>query len=105
VTLTVTDNDGATAASSQGVTVTAAPPAEITLKVVASQVKTNKYADLTWTGATSANVDVYRTGAVVTTTANDGAYKDKPPKTITTATYQVCEAGTSTCSNEMTVSW
>jgi hypothetical protein len=100
----VTDDDGATATTSHNVAVTA-PPAEITLAVTVSQVKTNKFADLSWSGATSANVDVYRNGAVVTTTANDGAYKDKPPKTITSATYQVCEAGTSTCSNEMTVSW
>jgi subtilisin family serine protease len=105
VTLTVTDDDGATATSSQNVAVSATPPAEITLAVTAIQVKTNKFADLTWSGATSANVDVYRNGAVVTTTANDGAYKDKPPKTITSATYKVCEAGTSTCSNEATVSW
>jgi subtilisin len=105
VTLTVTDDDGATATTSHDVTVPAAPPPEISLAVVTSQVKTNKYADLTWSGATSVNVDVYRNAAVVTTTANDGAYKDKPPKTITSATYKVCEAGTSACSNEVTVYW
>jgi subtilisin family serine protease len=105
VTLTVTDDDGATANTSRDVSVSAAPPPVITLVVKALQVKTNKYADLTWSPVTSINVDVYRSAAFVTTTANDGAYTDKPPKTITSATYKVCEAGTSTCSNEVTVSW
>jgi len=42
----------------------------------------------------------------VVTTANDGAYTDKPPKTVTSATYKVCEAGTSTCSNDVVnVTW
>jgi hypothetical protein len=43
---------------------------------------------------------------VVVTTANDGAYTDRPPKTVTSATYTVCEAGTSTCSNDVVnVTW
>jgi subtilisin family serine protease len=105
VTLTVTDDDGAIATTSQAVSVTAAPPPAITLDVTTRQVKTNRFADLSWSGATSANVDVYRNTAVVATTANDGAYTDKPPKTVTSVTYKVCEAGTSTCSNEVTVSW
>jgi PKD repeat protein len=105
VSLTVTDDNGATGTTSQMVSVTAVQPAEITLQVVASKVKTNKYADLTWSPVTSINVDVYRSAALVTTTANDGAYTDKPPKTITSATYKVCEAGTSTCSNAVAVSW
>jgi len=105
VTLTVTDDRGAIATTSQAVPVTAAPPPVITLEVTARKVKTNKYADLTWSPVTSINVDVYRNAAFVTTTANDGAYTDKPPKTVTSATYKVCEAGTSACSNEVTVSW
>jgi subtilisin family serine protease len=80
VALTVKDNSGATATTSQEVSVTAAPPPAITLQVVARQVKTNKFADLAWSGATSLNVDVYRTGALVITTPNDGAYTDKPPR-------------------------
>lgn len=103
VSLTVTDNDGATA--SEVVSVTAAPPAVIALNASARTAKTNKFADLTWSGATSTNVDVYRNGALVITTLNDGAYTDKVPKTVTSATYKVCEAGTSTCSNEVTVTW
>jgi len=86
-------------------TPTPPPPGAITLSVVARQVKTNKYADLTWSGATYASVDVYRNGKVVITTPNDGAYTDKPSKTTTSASYKVCEAGTTVCSNEVTVTW
>jgi hypothetical protein len=51
------------------------------------------------------NVDVYRNGVWVVTTLNDGAYTDKVSKTLTSATYKVCEAGTNVCSNEVEVSW
>ena len=105
VSLTVTDDDGATATTSQDVSVTAPPPPVITLQVATRQVKTNRFADLSWRGANSTNVDVYRNAAAVTTTANDGAYTDKPPKTVTSATYKVCESGTSTCSNVVNVTW
>jgi PKD repeat protein len=103
VSLTVTDDDGATA--SKVMSVTPAPLAEISLSVSVRKVKSVRYADLTWSGATSANVGVYRSGALITTTPNDGSYTDNPPKTVSSATYKVCEAGTSTCSNEVTVSW
>lgn len=33
-------------------------------------------ADLSWSGATSTSVDVYRDGALLITTANDGAHTD-----------------------------
>jgi hypothetical protein len=104
VSLKVTDNDDATEEVSHQVTATA-PSDVIELGVRAYKVKGVKSADLTWIGATSTNVDVYRTSALVTTTPNDGAYTDKPPKTVTSATYKVCEAGTSSCSNEVTVTW
>jgi hypothetical protein len=43
---------------------------------------------------------------LVDTTSNDGAYTDGPlGKTISSATYKVCEAGTTNCSNEVTVTW
>jgi PKD repeat protein len=105
VTLTVTDDDGASAVSPpQSVTVTA-PPGAISLAVRPYKLKSVKYADLTWLGATSAEMDVYRTGVRIVTTPNDGAYTDKPPKTVSSAAYKVCEAGTTTCSNEVTATW
>lgn len=105
ITVTATDSGGLTDSDSITVVVAPASGGGITLSVTARQVKTNKYADLTWSGATSTSVDVYRNSTKVTTTLNDGAYTDKPPKTTTTATYKVCEAGTTTCSNEVTVTW
>jgi hypothetical protein len=103
ITASVVDSAGVS--GSDSVTITVGSSSTITLRVTARKVKNNKYADLTWDGAMSANVDVYRNKAFVITTPNDGAYTDKPPKTLTSATYKVCETETSTCSNEVVVSW
>lgn len=81
----MTDDDGATGTTTRSVTVTAPSTVEIFLNVSARQERTNKYADVTWSGAAGANVDVHRDGAFVTTTPNDGFYTDRPPKTLTTA--------------------
>lgn len=79
---------------------------DLSLSVTTYKVQGNKYADLAWSGATSTNVDVYRNGNLVATTANDGAYTDGPlGKGGGSASYQVCEAGTSTCSNIVNVNW
>jgi hypothetical protein len=102
----VTDSGGSSGSDSITVTVGGGGGGGFTLSVTAYKVKGNKYADLAWSGATSTNVDVKRNGAVIATTANDGAYTDGPlGKGGGSATYQVCEAGTSTCSNTVTVSW
>lgn len=83
---------------------TDAPPPSITLSVTGYKVKGRKYGDLVWSGATGASVDVYRQGAVVATTANDGAYTDATGLNGGgTLTWKVCEAGTSVCSND--ASW
>ena len=61
--------------------------------------------DLFWSGVTSANIDIYRTGVLITTTPNDGgAYTDHINRNGNgTYTYRVCEAGTGDCSNQVTV--
>jgi serine protease len=60
--------------------------------------------DLIWNGAISTNIDLFRNGVVVVTTANDGFYTDSTgDKARATYTYKVCEEGTATCSNEVTV--
>jgi hypothetical protein len=62
--------------------------------------------DLTWSGASGSNVDVYRNGVLVTTTANDNFYTDSPGgRGHATYTYRVCNAGTQTCSNNATVTF
>ncbi len=103
VSLTATDDGGATDTAAQSVTVSA-PSTGITLSATAYKVRGLQKADLTWSGATSANVDVYRNGVVITTTANDGFHTDNINiRGGGSYTYKVCEAGTSTCSNEATV--
>jgi subtilisin family serine protease len=80
------------------------PPGGFTLSATARKVKGFNTVNLTWSGATSASVDIYRDGANITTTANDGAHTDSTgTKGGRTFTYKVCEAGTSTCSNSVTV--
>ena len=106
VRLTVTDDDGATNSTSQNVTVTAPSTGGFTLSANGYKVKGAQHADLTWSGGTSANVDVFRDGSKVTTTVNDGAHADNiGNKGGGSYTYKVCEAGTTTCSNEVTVSF
>lgn len=51
-------------------------------------------------------MDIYRNGSVLTTTANDGFHTDSTDnRGQGSYTYQVCEAGTSTCSNESSVTF
>jgi hypothetical protein len=63
---------------------------------------------LTWSGATSSQVDIYRcvqqqagcNPAVIATTVNDGRYFDFTGQTGEAGLrYRVCETGTQTCSN------
>jgi subtilisin family serine protease/PKD repeat protein len=97
VTLTVTDSQGQTSTTQKTVTVT--HPSVISLSTSAYKSKGTRYVDLTWSGAATTNVDVFRNGVRVTTTANGGAYIDSVSSNGT-YTYRVCEAGTNTCSNE-----
>jgi len=102
VTLKVTDNGGATGTVSKQITVSAASP--IALTATGRSDATKQYMTLDWTGATGTSVDVYRNGVRITTTANDGHYTNS--RTFTgpaTYVYKVCNAGTTTCSNEATV--
>jgi len=69
----------------------------ITLKAGARGVNT---VGLTWSGATSAAIDVYRNNALIRTVPNFGRYIDYTGGA--TYTYQVCEAGTATCSSTVT---
>jgi hypothetical protein len=51
-------------------------------------------------------MDVYRDGNVIATTPNDGAYDDSTGTTGQASfMYQVCDAGTQTCSNTVTVNF
>lgn len=105
VSLTVTDDSGATSTTTNTVTV-GATSGSITLSASGYKSRGYDMVDLAWSGAAGSSVDVFRDGAKVTTTANDGAYTDNTKTSGTgTFTYEVCEAGTSTCSNQVTVTF
>ncbi len=57
--------------------------------------------DLSWSGATSPQIDVYRDGTLLATVANTGAHADTIPRGSfrSVPPYHVCEAGTSNCSS------
>ncbi len=64
------------------------------------------FTNLKWRGATSTNMDVYRNNLVIVTTPNNGHYNDATGTSgQVTFTYKVCEAGTGTCSNNVTVNF
>lgn len=103
VTLTVTDNGGATGSQAQSVTVTAPNNGGIELTVSMSKVRGTNIADLSWTGA-SGNVDVREDGSTIDTVSGS-TYTRTIGKGGGSRTYQVCNAGTSTCSNSVTVNY
>jgi hypothetical protein len=83
-----------------------ATPGPIQLRGQGKKVGGINTSRLKWRGATSTNVDVYRDGNVIATTPNDGSYTDSTGTTGQASfMYKVCEAGTQTCSNTMTVNF
>jgi len=81
-------------------------PGGIVLDGVGFKLGQKQTVDLTWTGATTANVDVYCNGDLIDTTPNDGAYRDSLGKDISgTFVYEVCEEGATECSNTVTISF
>jgi hypothetical protein len=95
-------------------TPTPTPPPQITLSATGRKVNGVDTVRLTWSGATSSQVDIYRcvqhvnecNPAVIATTANDGRYIDSTGDTGRAGyQYRVCEAGTQTCSNTVSVTF
>jgi N-acetylneuraminic acid mutarotase len=87
-------------------TPTPSPP--ITLSASGRKLNGVDTVRLTWNGATSSQVDIYRCDqqlngcnpAVIATTVNDGSYFDSTGQTGEAGfRYRVCETGTQTCSN------
>lgn len=109
ITASITDSAGNTTDASVTIVVgdTVPPPAgDFQLSATPRKVRGTRYVDLSWSGATSVDVDIYRDGAPIATTSNDGAYTDDSlGKGGGSATYSVCEAGTATCSNDAFVVW
>jgi PKD repeat protein len=104
VTLTVTDDDGATHQRTASVSVAAG--SNIVLSVTGRTDATKQYMLLRWTGATGAAVDVYRNGTFLTSTANDGQYgNSRNLPGSSSYTYRVCQTGSTICSNQASVTF
>jgi len=102
VTLTVTDNAGATGSATRTATPTA-PTTQIVLTVRMTKRNGNNIANLSWTGAAS-TVDVFRNNVRFTTVTGTSTTQNLG-KASGTSTYRVCNAGTTTCSSNVTVSY
>ena len=108
-TATIAPSATPTATATATATPTSTPtptPTAITLSASGYKVQGRQRADLSWSGATSTNVDVYRNNVLITTTANDGFYTDIiGARGRGTYTYRVCNQGSQTCSNQATVTF
>jgi hypothetical protein len=81
-------------------------PSQIALSARGYKVQGLQTVDLSWTGATSSNIDVYRNGMLTVTVPNNGFYTDHPNgRGHATYIYKVCQAGTGNCSNQVTVNF
>jgi hypothetical protein len=112
MTPTPTPTPTPTATATPTVTPTATPtatptptPGQITLIARGYKVQGQQRVDLSWNGATSNNIDIYRNNALVATVPNiPGFYTDQiGVRGKGTYTYRVCDAGTQNCSNQVTV--
>jgi PKD repeat protein len=128
VTLTVTDNDGATDIATKTLTVEedenggedpepgdpdpgdpdpgdpepGDPIIELTVNL--RTAGRNAFADLLWSGATSSSVDIWRNGSIIATTSNSGSYSERLSNRGTYE-YKVCEAGSETCSDIVAITY
>jgi N-acetylneuraminic acid mutarotase len=100
-------NSGGRYCAPSGPTPTPTPtPVPITLSAAGRKVGGINTVRLTWSGATSTNINVYRNGVVIATVPNTGRYTDSTGDTGRARyTYRVCEGGTSTCSNNARVTF
>jgi subtilisin family serine protease len=80
------------------------PVGDIALSANGYRSKGKNKVDLSWSGASTSNVDIYRNGSFYRNTANDGAYTDSF-KTYGSYTYSVCDAGSTNCSENVTVTF
>ncbi|WP_440055220.1 S8 family serine peptidase [Pseudoalteromonas sp. T1lg65] len=81
------------------------PTPTIELSASAYKQRGDKYVDLSWVGAATSQVDIYRNGSQIVTTSNDNSHTDIiSGKGGGTYGYQVCEQGsTVNCSTTITV--
>src|SRR4029077_13715735 len=102
-TPTATPTTTPTATATATATPTATPsatPGQITLGARGYKVQGQQRVDLSWNGATSNSIDIYRNGVLVVTVPNiPGFYTDNiGARGKGTYTYRVCNAGSQNCS-------
>jgi PKD repeat protein len=103
VTLTVTDDEGATGSTSQSVSVTAPGGSTIALAVLMTKTRGVNFANLSWSG-TSGSTDVFRNNVKIATVSGT-TYVDNLGRGSGSRTYKVCNAGTTTCSSDVTATY
>ena len=77
---------------------------DITADASGYRAKGKNKVDLTWSGAATSSVDIYRNGSLRTTTSNDGSYTDSF-RAYGSFTFKVCDQGSDNCSSEVTVNF
>jgi N-acetylneuraminic acid mutarotase len=81
-------------------------PGQILLRAKKKRIEGINTVRLQWREAISPNIDVYRNNVLIVTTPNDGRYDDSTSDTGRAHyVYRVCEGGTQTCSNDVTVNF
>ena len=79
-------------------------PNTLTLTGTGTKVQGRWRANLTWSGATTAQVDIFRNGSRIRTVNNTGSFTDQTNfRGGGSLTYKVCEAGTTNCSAEVRI--
>jgi len=82
------------------------PPQAITLTVSSRISGLFRVVDLTWSGATTAKVDIYRNGSRIATTANNGSYSDRfGSRSHGAYSYRVCAPGAGVCSSDVSITF
>jgi hypothetical protein len=99
VTLTVTDDRGASDTSSQAI----APIAGLTAR--GYKLKGLQHVDLVWSGGGGGSYAVYRDGAKIVTVQASSYTDNLNRKGTGTYSYKVCQTGGSMCSNQATVTF
>jgi subtilisin family serine protease len=80
------------------------PSDDFSLEANGYKSKGSQKVDLTWSGTSVSQVDIFRDGQLISTTSNDGSYTDAlNTKGGGSYVYQVCEQGTSTCTAQVSV--
>jgi subtilisin len=99
-------NAGGSSDYSNTASATTQAAAQMALSAAGYKTQGLQKADLTWNGAASANVDVFRNGVKIATTPNDGFHTDNiNARGSGSYTYRVCEAGSTICSNDATIAF